>query len=225
MYILGQYNPNNGRHVSMENVRIEELPEELRKEVEKAAEDIRDETVDNNTAPSLPAATMRTSRRSQMRRKLRIPNLQQMQVMESQQFVVTIPDPDDPHEEWDILVQELSPGQNLILREHSFMRSAGAARARIDALRIKDEDNPTPEEAEMQAQIYQEVGFNEDWLDYQLEVCLLGIVEPAGLTKEIISKWSSNNIERIYAAINGGNEAVDAVDAFPVSDSATGDDQ
>lgn len=220
MYILGYQNPNNGDIPHMENIRIEELPDELREEVAKAAGEIRDETVDTNRAPALPGVTAKTRRRNQVRRKLRIPSIQQMEVLEPQQFVVSVPDADDPTEEWDVLVQELSPGHNLLLQDTAFMRSAASARAKIEALNL-DENDTNPENLDMLAKINNDQ--MRDFDSYKMEVCLLGIVEPAGLTREIISKWSSSNIDRIYNAINGGNEAVDAVDAFPEQDTGPGD--
>ena len=198
----------------MDNVRIEELPEELRQEVERAAEEVRNEMNQENRAPALPSATSRTRRRAQVKRKLRVPNIQQMEVLEPQQFVISIPDPVNPAEEWDIVVQELSPGQNLILQDTAFMRSAAAARAKIEASNI-NEDDQSPENLQKLREIYEEHDTNRNFDEYKVEVCLLGIVEPQGLTREIISRWSASNIDRVYNAINGGNEAVDAVDAFP----------
>lgn len=213
-YLLENSNPQNGRGQHMDNVRIEELPEELRQEVERAAEEVRNEMNQENRAPALPSATSRTRRRAQVKRKLRVPNIQQMEVLEPQQFVISIPDPVNPAEEWDIVVQELSPGQNLILQDTAFMRSAAAARAKIEASNI-NEDDQSPENLQKLREIYEEHDTNRNFDEYKVEVCLLGIVEPQGLTREIISRWSASNIDRVYNAINGGNEAVDAVDAFP----------
>ena len=198
----------------MEAERYQELAEAS----VDVAEEIGAEHVDNNRPPPLP--TSRTRRRSSVKRNLRVPTLQQMEVLEPQQFVVSIPDEEDPEEEWDIVVQELSPGQYALLQDTAFTRNAAAARVKIDALNI-DPDSEDPAE---QAKVREILNSDEtrstmqDFEDYKIEVCLLGIVEPQGLSREVIQKWSSNNIDKIYEAIMQGATAVDAVDAFPGQD-------
>ena len=193
--------------------------QELQQASVDVAEEIVNEPVDNNRPPPLPVAG-RTRRRSAVKRNLRVPTLQQMEVLEPQQFVVSIPDEQNPDIEWDVVVQELSPGQYALLQDTAFTRNAAAARVKIDSLNI----DPDSEDPEDQAKVREILNSDEtrntiqEFEEYKVEVCLLGIVEPMGLTREIISRWSSNNIERIYEAIMQGATAVDAVDAFPSED-------
>jgi len=181
-------------------------------------EDIVDKTVDENRAPVL--VSPRTRRRSQVKRKLRIPNLQQLEVLEPQQFIVTIPDPFEDGDVWDIVVQELSPGQLALLQQTAFARNADAARRKLDALDL-DPDDDSPETQEKIRELMGDSDTQQtvhEYQAYKVEVCMLGIVEPEGLTREIIEKWAPGNVDKIYSAIMEGATAVDAVDAFPSQD-------
>lgn len=201
-----------------------ELFQELEGNAAEAAEElIPDETVDNNKPPVLNRAKVRS--RNQVKRKLRVPNMQQMAVLEPQQIVVSIPDTDNPEEEWDIVVQELSPGKYALLNNSAFARNTAAASAKIAALNIDPDDTSPEAEAKRREALggdntYQTMA---DFNDYKIEVCLLGIVEPEGLTREIIESWASSVVDQLYEAIMQGTEAADEVDAFSGEDAGSGD--
>ena len=201
-----------------------QLFEELQETAEEASQElIPEEISDNNRAPVVRRT--RTRRRNEVKRALRVPNLQQMEVLKPQQIVVSIPDPDNPEEEWDIIVQELSPGQYALLNNTAFARNSAAARAKMDALNL-DPDDESPEAQEKIREVLRQddtLQTVNDFNEYKIEVCLLGIVEPEGLTREIIQSWASSVVDELYQAIMQGTEAADEVDAFPNEDTGSGD--
>ena len=197
------------------DVKLEDLPEEVRQQVEQAQQDILDQSTDPNPAPKLNP--IKTRRRDQLKRELRIPNLDQLSVFEPPEFVISIPDPSNSELEWDIVVQELTPGQYSLLNNTAFSRNAEKARAKLEELDI-DPDDDSDENLERMRKYTEDNDFQQNLADfesYRIEVCLLGIVEPKGLTRDDIEKWSSNTISYVYNAIINGAEALDAVDAFP----------
>ena len=172
-----------------------------------------------NEGPQAPQVNRvgKIRRRTDITRSLNIPTLQQLDILEPDQIVVSIPDLENPGEEWDIIVQELSPGQQALLSNTGFMKNAVSARQKLDTLDIDTEDE-SPENLEKIQGIMTELqnqGALSDFDEYKIEVCLLGIVAPEGITREMIRKWSSNSIDLLYDAINGGATAATAVDAFP----------
>jgi len=198
--------------------------QELEANQEAAAEElIPDNTVDNNTAPRLSRAKVRP--RNQVGRKLKIPNLQQMHVLQPQPKVVSIPDEDNPDEEWDIVVKELTPGEYVLLHQTAFMRDAEKSRQKIEDAGLDPDDNDSYDQVRGEQTQVETMQTLANYNDYQIEVCLLGIVEPEGLTKEIISQWSRSNVQDIFDAIMvTDDQEPDVADAFPDEDTGSGTD-
>ena len=195
---------------------------EVELEVQKAAAEYAAEQ--STAAPQAPRVS-RTRRRSDVKRPLNIPTLDKMEVLEPQQFVVSVPDPEDDTKEWDLLIKELDPGELALLQETAFARNAVTARSKLEALNI-DPDDESPENLEkMQEYLRDEDGSTRsvEFREYQIRVIELGTVQPVGLSRVQIIKWADRNIQKVYDAIMGGNTAIDAVDAFPSETSGSGD--